>query len=70
MREARSWSPWVLLITDEDRIFLGDCSPEECNEIRYAINSFVENHKEAASYVLGESKPTIEDGRLTYEHEP
>jgi hypothetical protein len=67
LREARGTSPWVVLITDEDRIFLGDCSLEECNEIRYAINGFIENPDETASLVQGGVKLTIEDGRLTYE---
>ena len=36
-------------------------------QIRNSINDFVENPEETASYDFGDSKLTIEDGRLTYE---
>jgi hypothetical protein len=65
---------WVQIITDKDIINLAECNDDptitECLRVSDAVNVFVEVPEEDASYVLGHSKLTIEDGRLTYEYEP
>jgi hypothetical protein len=61
----------ILLETDQGNIDLADCGEgstwDECKQVKDAINNFVDNPEETASYTLGDSKLTIEDGRLTYE---
>ena len=47
--------------------FRNDPSMTECFQVSDTINKFVENSEEDASYVLGKSRLTIQDGRLTYE---